>query len=844
MVVTLMVMSTIGIGFASTSGQLLSEKTYFNEDFEDKSVDSTLPEESSESEYIGHLESNAEAWEKVVGPRNNVNTGGSMEKPVYDYYVNANENCPSDSCNDFGNEISNDGDLIYQGESGYLGYYHQNNGHVAFTRTVDTSGLSLGANNSEPVYVAVDMSTQSYDNDPNNMLAVGDHYMSNRKTNINTTAGTPYVWNNNTLGSGAGNGYGSLLMGNFLASDGLYASSSDFSTGTSFKVTTGVATQPERVKSPWEKAYGEDAKYNLNYSRLGTRVDYTGSGSQFHIFKIEDPEEVPPLGSDEISIWVEKGTDHHNNMLALRGVHVFTQDFSDSAGASVGDLPWDSGLAGSVSENDIYAQMDPVGQTIEDAIDAEQLAKSGSAGGFERTPTAYKADGVSNPDNLDMSKNAVWGYSSTEESKALEMRQGAIKQSFSISELTDTRRNFISVTASSIYADRGSSVNWELRQYGSPIASGSISAGATSTTTAEFDPESANTELIIWSKDPYTVHDVTISGLTETSQGDPLAFQNKPIDFEETPTYQNVIDSLINVLNLTTDTLLYILMIALLVGVILFSYSKSVRQQEFGESLLWGAMVSGLVILALTPTFNTITWIFTGDVQRAPLADPQLEAEPPTYYSTEFQDGTQNGWKQNNPSDYTAPGKILPEQAGDTFNLRMTGSPGNAIAARHHEHISLGNSLDTGFVGIQAAVESSPGQTPNPHQTKMELRVYQTGDGEKPDWAPPSRYYSQGSNSIDHDRMLDDYGYYDSDGNDQSDGSCGRSNECDLVYSTTLGSSFDGTTAQIDTLEQFELAEEHVYTEVVIHTNKGDTAPAGSIQGVRVGATTENRGHT
>jgi len=295
----------------------------------------------------------------------------------------------------------------------------------------------------------------------------------------------------------------------------------------------------------------------------------------------------------------------------------------------------------------------------------------------------------------------------------------------------------------------------------------------------------------------------------------------------------------INVLNLTTDTLLYIVMASILVGMILFSYSKSVRDQELGESLIYGAVIAGVVLLALTPTFNTITWIFTGDGQRAPLADPQLEAEPPTYYSTEFQDGTQNGWEQNNPSRYNAPGNVRPVSAGEGFDLRLQSGTSGEIAAKHSEHISLADQLSTGFVGVTASTKSKTGYTSDPHQSLMQVRVYLTEDDSEPYWIDGTNYYSSGSNSYNYESMMDDYGITDSNGNFQGD----NDDRHDLVAAETLAKSFDGQRAQIEDIVQYNLSRPYIHTEVVVFNNRGDAAAQGKIQKVRVGATT-SAGHT
>lgn len=347
-------------------------------------------------------------------------------------------------------------------------------------------------------------------------------------------------------------------------------------------------------------------------------------------------------------------------------------------------------------------------------------------------------------------------------------------------------------------------INWRIEQYGQEVASGSISPGSSAEDTAELNLNDDTFTLYVNSGGNYEIKDVTVTALEETSEGDPLA-STGPVELDAQGGYDQTIGMLIDTLDLTTTTLLYIVMIALIIGAMAYSYTKSVRGQEFGQSMMYGAIIAGVVMVGLVPTMNAATWIFTGGTDRAPLANPSLEAEPPTYYSTEFQAGTMDGWESTK-------GMARPVSSGEGFNLQLTADGESAVVQRK-VHISLGNSLDTGFVRLGATASSTPGYTSNPHETSLRMRVYVT-DGEEPNWA------SKTSDLTNKD--LDNYE--------------------DLVVAQEWARSFDGQVVNKEGTVSFPLEGNTIYVEIIADDNRNDELASGSVNWIAVGATTEGTG--
>lgn len=347
-------------------------------------------------------------------------------------------------------------------------------------------------------------------------------------------------------------------------------------------------------------------------------------------------------------------------------------------------------------------------------------------------------------------------------------------------------------------------INWRIEQYGQDVATGSISPQSSAEDTAELELNDDEFTLYVESGGHYDIHGVSVTALEETSEGDPLASEG-PIVLDAQSGYDNTIGMFIDALDITTTTLLYIVMIALIIGAMAFSYTKSVRGQEFGQSMMYGAIITGVVMVGLVPTMNAATWIFTGGTDRAPLANPSLEAEPPTYYSTEFQAGTMDGWESTK-------GMARPVSSGEGFNLEMT-EDGESAVVQRQVHISLGNSLDTGFVRLGATASSTPGYTSNPHETSLRMRVYVT-DGGEPNWE-----------SKTSDLTDDDLSNYD-----------------DLVVAQEWARSFDGQVVNEEGTVSFPLEGNTIYVEIVADDNRNDELASGSVNWIAVGATTEGTG--
>jgi len=475
-----------------------------------------------------------------------------------------------------------------------------------------------------------------------------------------------------------------------------------------------------------------------------------------------------------------------------------------------------------------------------------------------------------------------------------------LQREFQLDGISDAQNAYFVLEATS-HSDHP--VQYTVESYGQEVASGSIDSHSTGEETVELDLDTDEVTVNIQSEGQYDVNSAQFSALEETSQGDPLSLNNQPggITLDADKGYDRTVGTLITGLDLTTDTLLYVVMIALIVGFMVFSYTKSVRGQELAQSLLFGAVIAGVVIVGLVPTMNLATWIFTGDVDRAPLADPALEAEPPTYYSTNFQDGTMNGWQFDNGR---GTGSARPVSAGEGFDLRFTGSGDNPGIVQHQEHISLGNSLDTGFVNIDGAAEGAAGYTDPTHEVTVNVRVYVTDDGEleSSDMLDPGTNYAEQGQSaqelsnpvtaipnvevqmdgethdVTRDFVIEDakdgiirytgnetlangnstsetlnnpsitYETYNDGRNSENAGTMEpgdtfevNKNEDseDVAAVSEIARSFDGEVMSNEKMVTFNLDGEYVHTVMIVRDNRGDEDPIAKLSSVRVGATTE-----
>jgi len=392
-----------------------------------------------------------------------------------------------------------------------------------------------------------------------------------------------------------------------------------------------------------------------------------------------------------------------------------------------------------------------------------------------------------------------------------------ITKSFSESAITEDGVRNVYVIAT---IETGNDpVDASIVQFGQEVGAGSVSANSRSELTVEFTPQTDDFDYTLASSTAFEIVDLRLVTLQETTEGDPLSAEG-PVVLDADEGYDRTVGVFISALDISTTHLLIIIMIALVVGFMVFTYTKSVRGQEFAQSLLFGAIIAGIVIIGVVPTFNLASWVFTGDIDRAPLANPALEAEPPTYYSTEFQDGTMNGWA----FDYQrSSGEARPVSVGDTFNLDFSGTPNDAGAVTYDEHIALGNALDTGFVDVRGIASGQSGLVDPVHETTLNMRVYVTEDG-----------------NLESGHMLDPDTNYVREEGDNIDTFVQNHQHAVAVEEVAL--SFNGDVVTSDHMVTFPLEAEHIHVELVASDNRNDVAAQAQLAHVRIGATVEGIG--
>ncbi|QLH82168.1 hypothetical protein [Halosimplex pelagicum] len=528
-------------------------------------------------------------------------------------------------------------------------------------------------------------------------------------------------------------------------------------------------------------------------------------------------------------------------------------------------------------------------------VNAGQDAFQTEVNGFESVP---EDDSFGGPDPYDL--KLINEPTAEGEQTSLRSDASAITRDFQLDGISDAQKSYFVMEGTS---QSQHPVEYTIEAYGQEVASGTIDPYSSSEETVELDLNTDEVTVRFDSEGQYDIHNVQFTALEETSQGDPLAKNSNPggITLNPDKGYDRTIGLFTAGLDLTTDTMLYVVMIAITIGFVVFSFTKSVRGQEFAQSLLFGAIIAGVVIVGVVPTMNLATWIFTGDVDRAPLADPALEAEPPTYYSTEFQDGTMHGWSYDNSR---GTGSVRPVSVGETFELQFTGNGEDPGIIQHQEHISLGNSLDTGFVSIDGAAEGAAGYQDNPHEVTYNVRVYVTDDGtlDSSEMLDTSTNYVESGQSAtelrnpvtsitevratidgetrdlssDFEIVDDDAGIIRYTGNQtlaNNDTYSETLNNPDITFEThnngasnenmgtmepgdtyevsksetsediakveEVARSFDGETMANEKMVTFELDGEYVHTVLIVRGNRGDENPIGTLDSVRVGATTE-----
>ena len=448
-----------------------------------------------------------------------------------------------------------------------------------------------------------------------------------------------------------------------------------------------------------------------------------------------------------------------------------------------------------------------------------------SGGNYQPTINGYESvpedDSFGGPDPYNL--YTVNEPTAEGEQVSLRSQSSAITKEYTFDGISEAQTTYFVIEGTS---NSDNPVNYNIQAFGQEVASGTIDPQTTSEETVELDLETNEITLNVDSEGQYDIHRVGVSTLEQTSAGDPLATDVQPggITLNAQEGYDRTVGVLITALGLTTDTLIYVLMIALALGAVAFTFSKSVRGQEFAQSMMMGAAIAGVVILGVVPTMNMATWIFTGDIQRAPLADPALEAEPPTYYSTEFQAGTMDGWSFDNARGQ---GSARPVSVGESFDVVFSGSADNSGIITHQEHISLGNSLGTGFVEVEGATTGTAGKTGPVHEVTFNVRVYTTEDGELED----SEMLDPNKNYIDEEGTVGAEGAADLRDQNESE---------HIAYVGEVARSFDGQTQQAEHLATFNLDGEYVHTELIVQDNRDDENSQGTLTSVRVGATTES----
>jgi hypothetical protein len=529
-------------------------------------------------------------------------------------------------------------------------------------------------------------------------------------------------------------------------------------------------------------------------------------------------------------------------------------------------------------------------------VEGSQDAFQAEVNGYESIP---EDDSFGGPDPYDL--KLINEQTAEGEQTSLRSDASSVTRDYKLEGIDDTQQAYFVMEGTS---NSEHPVHYTIEAFGQEVASGVIDPYSTSEETVELDLSTDEVTVTFSSKGQYDIHNVQFTALEETTQGDPLAKNNKPggITLNPDEGYDRTIGLFIAGLDVTTDTMLFVVMIAITIGFVVFSFTKSVRGQEFAQSLLFGAIIAGVVIVGIVPTMNLATWIFSGSIDRAPLADPALEAEPPTYYSTEFQDGTMHGWSYDHSR---GTGNVRPVSVGEGFELRFTGNGQDPGIIKQRTHISLGNSLDTGFVNIDGAAEGAAGYQSNPHEVTYNVRVYVTEDEEldSSEMLDTNTNYVESGQSVKELRnpvtdiieveatvdgetrdlsndfvivdaasgvvkytgnstLANDANYtetlnnptitFETHNNGQSSESMGTMEPGDtytvsksetsenIAAVEEVARSFDGEVMSNELLVTFDLDGEYVHTVLIVRGNRGDENPIGTLDSVRVGATTES----
>jgi hypothetical protein len=810
LVVAIAALAVAGVGFGMVSGQILSEETYYEEEFENLShinPEDYALEEMDEAYYIGAWDNGRDSYRnrhRAYSEVNRLSPGGErMWK--------------NNLANHRGNMYVEGMALIDEGSKLAALDRRHSRLHLVESSTGDPIWeLSTGANHlratSDGKLVTIDRSNrfEVWETEVNESTGVPDQLVdvnfdyNPRFTKIHPDGDKLFY------GGQAGAGMINISDGETL----WHIEQSDPTSDVDGTVTAG-AVEPNSGNVFFYDHGAETFKeLNVNGELVATYEDSSGGSHR--------TMHIGPRG------YIYSHSDNGE-------VHKFSQTFSEEWAIDVGDAPRSYADTLTVTANQKVMTGDDTGDFYKidgETGDIEWTWNSGRDG-WQSSAALHSLNenwGFPNyegqPDTIDASEfDSISGYSgpayetgfwSSQGEKTLSAT-GDITKTFSESAITEDGVRNVYVIATIETGDQP--VDASINQFGQEVGSGSISGNSRSEMTVEFSPQTHEFDYTLSSDTAFEIVDLKLVTLQETTEGDPLSAEG-PVVLDADQGYDRTVGVLVSALDISTTHLLIIIMIALVVGFMVFTYTKSVRGQELAQSLLFGAIIAGIVIIGVVPTFNLASWVFTGDIDRAPLANPALEAEPPTYYSTEFQDGTMNGWE----FDYQrSSGEARPVSVGDSFNLDFSGTPTDAGAVRHDEHISLGNALDTGFVDVRGIASGQSGLVGPVHETTLNMRVYVTEDGnlESSDMLDPStNYVRQEGDNID--TFVQNHEH--------------------AVAVEEVALSFNGEVVTNDHMVTFPLEGEYVHVELVASDNRDDVAAEAQLAHVRIGATVEGIG--
>ncbi|WP_155120784.1 hypothetical protein [Haloarcula sp. K1] len=264
-----------------------------------------------------------------------------------------------------------------------------------------------------------------------------------------------------------------------------------------------------------------------------------------------------------------------------------------------------------------------------------------------------------------------------------------------------------------------SGATYEVVDNGRVIGSAVAESGVSGESVIQIEPKSKDVTLRMTSSDTVAVSNVSVTALAPTPGSDPLNVDNSgPEEIDSQGGYDRVLGALSQVLSLTTQTVYYLMFASLAIGAVVFVYSKGLRGTEFSQSLMMAAIIVGVSVLLFSSILNMSAWLFTGDNSRASLGNPNLEAEPPVYYNNGFNDGKLDNWKAE--SDSTS---LAVRSHGN--ELALTGS-GQSLTISREVDITLGNSLDTGYINYD--IETISSDSVSDHAVTVYANVYIDGE--------------------------------------------------------------------------------------------------------------------